>query len=207
MTPRIGIVGYRMGNITSLRNALVAIGADVFVAEEPARLRDATHVILPGVGAFPKGMEQLHTLGFTPELRRLALEERRPTLGICLGMQLLASVGEEHRICAGLGFIRGRVTLLKMPGLRVPHIGWNDTVSRRASVLSGPAGAADTFYYVHSYQLVLDDPADEVLGCTYGDDFVAGVECQNIFGVQFHPEKSHAAGLALLKRFTEVPAC
>jgi glutamine amidotransferase len=99
------------------------------------------------------------------------------------------------------------VTLLKAPGLRVPHIGWNDTVSRRPGRLTAPRESMECFYYVHSYHVILDDSDDEVMSCSYGEMSVAGIERGNIFGVQFHPEKSHAAGLALLRRFTEIPAC
>lgn len=204
MTPRVGIVGYRMGNITSLSNAFAAIGVEAFVAETPGRLEEATHIVLPGVGAFPKGMEQLWTLGFEPALRRLVLEERRPLLGICLGMQLLASIGEEHQVCDGLRFIPGRVTRLAAEGLRVPHVGWNDTVSDRENPLLGAAGTTGCFYYVHSFRLVPDDPGEVIMRCDYGSPFAAAVRRDQIFGVQFHPEKSHAAGLAVLKRFTEI---
>lgn len=213
MTPNVGIVGYRMGNITSLHNAFTAIGVRVFVAKTPEQLEDATHIVLPGVGAFPKGMEHLRTLGFDAALRQRVLEEGRPLLGVCLGMQLLASVGEEHRVCDGLGFIPGRVTRLTASGLRVPHIGWNDTVSVRENTLLGAAGSTDCFYYVHSFHLIPDDPAEILMTCDYGQAFAAAVGRNTIFGVQFHPEKSHAEGLAVLKRFAEVgvaskvPAC
>jgi glutamine amidotransferase len=199
----VGIVGYRMGNIASLLNAFSAIGVEAFVADAPAQLSEATHLVLPGVGAFPTGMEHLRALGFEPILRRLVLEEGRPLLGVCLGMQLLASVGEEHRVCEGLGLIPGRVTRLDAKGLRLPHIGWNDTVSVRDNALLGPAGATECFYYVHSFHLVPDDPQDAILTCDYGQTFIASVARRTIFGVQFHPEKSHAAGLAVLKRFTQ----
>lgn len=204
MKPKVGIVDYRMGNIASLRNAFLAIEADVFVAQTPDQLLDATHIVLPGVGAFPKGMENLRMLGFEAALRRLVLAERWPFLGVCLGMQLLASLGEEHRICEGLGLIPGRVTLLQAPSLRIPHVGWNDTVSLRDNTLLGASGKIECFYYVHSFHLIPEDPADAAMSCMYGQTFAAGVQRDNIFGVQFHPEKSHARGLAVLKRFTEV---
>ncbi len=204
MKPKVGIVDYRMGNIASLRNAFLAIEADVFVAQTPDQLLDATHIVLPGVGAFPKGMENLRMLGFEAALRRLVLAERRPFLGVCLGMQLLASLGEEHRICKGLGFIPGRVALLKAPGLRIPHIGWNDTIAVRANNLVDLPGPGPCFYYVHSFHLIPEDPDVAVMECTYGLPFVAAVEHDNIFGVQFHPEKSHKPGLRLMTRFANV---
>lgn len=205
MSTKVGIVGYKMGNIASLRNAFLSINVDVFVAEAPQQLREATHIVLPGVGAFPKGMEQLRSLGFENELRQLVLDGGRPLLGICLGMQLLAIIGEEHRVTEGLGFIPGRVTLFQGEGLRIPHVGWNDTISLRDNVLLGPAGTTGCFYYVHSYHLVPDEPVDVSMICTYGQTFTAAVECGNIYGVQFHPEKSHVDGLQILKRFVEAP--
>ena len=117
---------------------------------------------------------------------------------------MLASVGEEHRRCEGLGFIPGRVTRLSADGLRIPHIGWNDTVAIRDNPLLGAAGSTGCFYYVHSYHLVPDDPSDTIMTCDYGGRFAAAVARGHVFGVQFHPEKSHAGGLAILKRFLEV---
>ena len=204
MQVRVGLVGYRMGNLMSLFNAFQAIQAGVFVADTPEQLAEATHLVLPGVGAFPMGMEHLTGLGFEPVLRRLVLDQGRPLLGVCLGMQLLASTGEEHRRCQGLGFIPGRATRLNGQGVRIPHIGWNDTVSCRDNPLLGPAGATDSFYYVHSYHLVPDEASHTIMTCEHGHPFAAAVARGNIFGVQFHPEKSHAGGLAVLKRFTEV---
>jgi glutamine amidotransferase len=203
---RVGIVGYRMGNIMSLRNALSVIGVESFVADTPAELDAASHVILPGVGAFPMAMANLRGLGFEPALLRLSRDRRQPLLGICLGMQILASVGEEHEECRGLDLVPGRVTMLQPSGdLRVPHIGWNDTVAVRDNGLVGDTGARKCFYYVHSFHFVPTYAEDTILTCDYGGPFVAGVRRDNVWGVQFHPEKSHAAGLDLLRRFVSVP--
>lgn len=199
-SPTVAIVGYGMGNVTSLRNALEAVEANVAVAMAPEDLDGASHVILPGVGAFPKGMAQLHAGGFADALHDVA-RSGRPLLGICLGMQLLATVGEEHVVTDGLGLVAGRVARIDRDGLRVPHMGWNDTVAARDSVLLGESGKVDCYYFVHSYELRPDDPADISLVTEYGGDVVAGVERDNVLGVQFHPEKSHEAGLALLRRF------
>lgn len=201
---RIGIIGYGMGNITSLCNAFTAVGAEPFVAETPAALDQASHLVLPGVGAFPRGMERLRTLGFDEALHRLVVEAGRPLLGICLGMQLLASEGEEHAMTAGLGLIPGRVRRLSAPGIRIPHVGWNDTRRLRDSCLVPADADGACFYYVHSYHFEPALSDDAVLGCEYGESFVAGVEHEQIMGVQFHPEKSHGAGLALLRRFAAV---
>lgn len=199
---KVGIVSFGVGNITSLRNAFAAIGVDVFVAADPAQLDAATHAVLPGVGAFQNGMQRLRAHGFEEPVRRW-VGDGRPLLGVCLGMQLFATVGEEHGLADGLGFIPGRCTVLATGGLRLPHIGWNDAVASREGVLQ--AGLPrECYYFVHSFALVPDDPAVVALLCTYGTPFAAAVEHGNIFGVQFHPEKSHRAGLALLRRFTEV---
>jgi glutamine amidotransferase len=207
MTAQVGIVGYGMGNITSLVNAFRAIGADVLVAESARKLDEVSHIVLPGVGAFPKGMEHLRAGGFDAQLRRLVLEERRPLLGVCLGMHLLADVGEEHQVCPGLGFVAGRVRRLLAPGLRLPHVGWNDTVATRDGVLLGKAGTSASFYYVHGYGFVATREDDVAFVCDYGGPVVAGIESGHIFGVQFHPEKSHQDGLTLLRRFTGVTPC
>lgn len=203
MDPRVIIVGYRMGNITSLMNAFSAAGVDCRVAATGDELAGGTHVVLPGVGAFAKGMANLRVFGFEEPLRRW-VKEGKPLLGVCVGMQLFASVGEEHGISDGLGFIPGRATVLRSGGERLPHIGWNDTVAVRASALMAPEGTVEFFYYVHSFQLIPDDPAATVLECTYGEAFAAGVQKDNVLGLQFHPEKSHAAGVAMLRRFADL---
>jgi glutamine amidotransferase len=207
LTPmrKIGVVGYDMGNVTSLCNALIALGEQPFVARTAEELEPATHVILPGVGAFPRAMQELGRRGFTEPLRRIGREGKRPLLGICLGMQLLATTGEEHEVCDGLGLIPGRVTKLEGESLRVPHIGWNDTTAKRTDGLMESAAA--TFYYVHSYRVVPDDKQVVSMECDYGGPFAAAIQAGTVFGVQFHPEKSHANGLAVLRRFLEVPTC
>lgn len=205
METNIGIVGYRMGNVGSVRNALTAIRVPNFVAAGPEELEQASHIILPGVGAFPKAMDNLNELGFIPTIRRLVLDEGRPMLGICLGMQLLATTGEEHREAAGLDLIPGRVKRLQASGLVIPHVGWNDTNAARETILQPEKTTC--YYYVHSYKFVPDSPEHGVLMCDYGENFVAGVARDNVYGVQFHPEKSHADGLALLRRFAEVKPC
>ena len=205
MATTVGIVGYRMGNIMSLRNALASLGVESFVAETPSALESATHIILPGVGAFPTAMANLRAFGFETTLLRLVRQERRPLLGVCLGMQILATVGEEHEECRGLDLVPGRVTLLRPNGLRVPHIGWNDTIASTDSALGGPVGSSSCYYFVHSYHLVPEHDESTILTCDYGGPFVAGVRKENVWGVQFHPEKSHGAGVALLKRFVDAP--
>lgn len=199
----VAIVGYGMGNIGSLMNAFSAIGADAFVAERPEQLRSATHLVLPGVGAFAVGMRRLQELGFDDEIRR-HVAAGGPILGVCLGMQLLATCGEEHGITDGLGLVPGRSTMLDSRGLRLPHIGWNDSMTVRESRLFGSIGTRRFYYYVHSFVLRPDDPRDVAVRCDYGEPFVAAIERANIFGTQFHPEKSQASGLETLRRFASL---
>lgn len=203
MDPIVMIVGYKMGNVTSLLNAFAAIGVDARLAVRPDEIAQGSHLVLPGVGAFARGMANLKGLGFEPVVRRW-VSDGKPLLGVCVGMQLLASVGEEHGITEGLGFVPGRATVLRTHGLRLPHVGWNDTWAVRESPLLGPTGALDFFYYVHSFHLVPDEASTVVLRCSYGEDFAAGVQLGNVLGLQFHPEKSHAAGLAMLRRFADL---
>lgn len=199
----VGIVGYRMGNITSLLNAFAALGVEAFVANVPAELDRASHLVLPGVGAFARGMQNLQSYGFEGPVRSW-IASGRPMLGVCVGMQLLGSVGEEHGLTDGLGAIPGRVTALGPPGLRLPHVGWNDTEALRDSDLFGAAAEVNFYYYVHSFHLIPTRNEDVVLRSEYGQRFAAAVQHDNVYGVQFHPEKSQAAGLAVLRRFAEL---
>lgn len=200
MTASVAILGYGMGNVTSLLNAFSAIGADVRITASVDEIGRSSHLVIPGVGAFRKGMEKLAEAGLIETIHQWAMDGR-PLLGVCLGMQLLATVGEEHGVTAGLGLIDGSTTLLRTDGLRIPHIGWNDAASTRDSGLLGPAGETRAFYFVHSFHLAATRPED-VSGVTeYGQPFAAAVERDNVCGVQFHPEKSHASGLEVLRRF------
>lgn len=202
MPKTAAIVDYGMGNLRSVRNALEMLGAKVVVADDPMRL-DADHVVLPGVGAFGDAMANLCARGWVPALERYAATGR-PLLGICLGMQLLATKGTEFGERDGLGLVPGTVKLLERPGFRVPHIGWNDVrVVKRDGVLSSlPANF--TAYFVHSYAFEPNDQA-VVLGLTeYGGvEFASVVQNGNVMGTQFHPEKSQKYGLALLKAFLD----
>jgi len=199
----IRVIDYGMGNIGSVLNALAAIEVDAGVAATPIELEDATGIILPGVGAFGDAMKNLSRAGFVDALPTLI--ERRPLLGICLGMQLLATEGNEHGLHRGLDFIPGRVDILPLgqdhAALRIPHIGWNDVTFTRQNGLFNALGERQAFYFVHSYHF---DPADRaaVTGwCEYGASFAACVERGLVSGVQFHPEKSHKTGLALLRNW------
>lgn len=198
---RVAVVDYGMSNLRSVANALEALGVRAEIVARPAAVEAADLVILPGVGAFGLGMRNLREGGWLEPLRA-AVGAGKPLLGICLGMQLLATESEEHGVHAGLNFIPGRVRRLAGgAGLRVPHMGWNTVRARADSALHRGLKTEADFYFVHSFHFVPDEPGHGAGWCEYGESFVATVEKGRVFGVQFHPEKSHAAGLSLLKNF------
>lgn len=201
----IAIVDYGMGNLRSVLNAFRAAGGEARIAEAPADLTDADAVVLPGVGAFADGMRTLRARGFLPALEDSVRGQGKPFLGLCLGMQLMARRGTEHGDQAGLGWIDAVVerlpSSLEGAELRVPHIGWNDVTFSRTSGLYQDLGASQSFYFVHSY-VVTGAPSAIVSGETvYGVPFAASIEVDNLFATQFHPEKSHKAGQAVLRNF------
>jgi glutamine amidotransferase len=192
-----------MGNLASVRRALEECGATVEVSASPAALEAARHIILPGVGAFADGMSALRRHGWIGPLRQAALVRGIPLLGVCLGMQLLADRGTEGGATEGLGLIPGRVERLTPadPDERIPHVGWNEVHQRRPSFLWYEIRDGSDFYFVHSYHFV---PADDahILGTTpYCGRFVSAVGHSGVVGTQFHPEKSQASGLQLLRNF------
>ena len=197
----IAIVDYGMGNVGSVRNALRLLGADGVVTSRAEYFERATHIILPGVGAFKDGMSGLQKNKVLKLLANEVLVKKKPFLGICLGMQLLADSGEEGGLSNGLGWIRGRTRRLKVEEskYRLPHIGWDDVEFDACPLFSGIT--ARDFYFVHSYFLEPKNPENIIGTCTYGEKLVAAVQKENIFGVQFHPEKSQKSGLQLLRNF------
>ncbi len=198
----IAVVDYGMGNQRSVLNALDSIGAPAQLVAAPEAVVAADRVVLPGVGAFRDAIAALRERGLAQAVRDAATTGR-PLLGLCLGMQLLATRSSEFGEHQGLDLIPGSVERLQTaPGLRIPHVGWNDlAVQRPDDPILGALGPEPTFYYVHSYEFRPDDPAS-VTGVTdYGRAVTATVGEGNVFGVQFHPEKSGADGLALLRAF------
>jgi glutamine amidotransferase len=196
-----GVVDYGMGNLPSVVKALQTLGYRAEPTAEPERLRAADVVVLPGVGAFGEAMHNLAAGGLVTALEELVLRDRRPLLGICLGMQLLARNSDEEGFFDGLGWIDAEVRRIE-PGdeLRVPHVGWN-------TIQPGPAGGLfaslpddASFYFDHSYEMTCD-PAIVAATTDYGRQMVAAIQYENIFATQFHPEKSHVSGLKLLRRF------
>ncbi len=206
---KIAIVNYGMGNLGSVRRAFEELGADVTIAEHPAGLYYANRVVLPGVGAFGEAMQNLERGGWRSALLDVVHNQQKPLLGICLGMQMLASVGHEHGESEGLGFVPGHVLRLDTLGckLRVPHVGWNEVHYRQNDPLLDGIPSGSDFYFVHSYGLVPDDPADLVATSPYDCDVTAIVRKGNVFGTQFHPEKSSRAGIRLLKNFMGYVPC
>ncbi|HTH15876.1 MAG TPA: imidazole glycerol phosphate synthase subunit HisH [Magnetospirillum sp.] len=198
------IVDIKISNLQSVLNALNRVNLKGQVSSDPQALASASAIILPGVGHFAKGAESLRSSGLGEIIVRRAREDRVPVLGICLGMQLLADSSEEGGNIEGLGLIKGNVVKLNPtePGYLIPNISWYYAQPRRAGVLFPRAEATESFYFVHSYHMVPEDPADIAATIRYsGQDVCAAVERDNVFGVQFHPEKSQDAGLDLLNDF------
>lgn len=202
---KVGIINYGMGNIKSVYNAIDTLGHQAILLDQPEMIDDVERIILPGVGTFSEGMTKLKERKWIEPLSEQVHVKKKPLLGICLGMQLLASSGTECGNCLGLGFIEGVVKKInfKDKELRLPHIGWNTVSFSSKSKLYENLGADQDYYFIHSY-VFTPDKLDCISGiCNYGIDFVASVEKENIFGTQYHPEKSHKAGLAVLKNFIE----
>ncbi len=203
---RVAVVDYGMGNRRSVQKALEHVGATAQITRDHEELRAADALVVPGVGAFPLAMRNLRELGLA-ELIRERAADGTPVLGICLGMQLLFERSEELGTTEGLGLIAGEVTALQASGLRIPHIGWNEVRFERPSPMtrSLPAGGCP-FYHVHSFAARPQEEEDRVGTTEYGERFATIVARGNIFGVQFHPEKSSAHGLRLLADFARIGA-
>ena len=199
----ITIVDYGMGNVGSLLNMFRYIGVAAETESDPHRLMESRSLVLPGVGAFHAAMEAINS---RPKLRdtldHKALHERVPILGVCLGMQLLTSYSEEGN-CDGLNWIEGETRLMPtLEGVKIPHMGWNVAMSNSDSPLF--SGISDSrYYFVHSYYVSVKNPKHSLTRTKYGIEFDSSIGRDNVFGVQFHPEKSHRYGMAVLKNFAE----
>jgi glutamine amidotransferase len=198
----LAIVDYGLGNLRSICAALERLQVPYRCTADKALIGSADGLIIPGVGAFPDGMKNLARLGLIPLLNELVLQRRVPVLGICLGFQLMAREGFEFGRSEGLGWLDAEVVRLE-PGapLRVPHMGWNDSVLERPCPLFDGIPPGALFYFTHSYHVRCLDPEDVVATSDHGHPFVAAVQRGHIFGTQFHPEKSQSGGLAVLKNF------
>ena len=203
MTGIVALVDYGAGNLHSVHNALKQAGAaHVEVTSDPALVRGAARIVLPGVGAFRACRDALRAVpGMVEAMEEAVLGSGVPFLGVCVGMQLLAERGEEHGSHEGLGWIPGAVRLIERedPSIKVPHMGWNDVMLARPHPLLVPGEA----YFLHSYHFDAADGAHVLARTDHGGPLVAAVGRDNIMGVQFHPEKSQSYGIALLSRFLE----
>jgi imidazole glycerol-phosphate synthase subunit HisH len=201
VSPAIAVVDYGMGNRRSVQKALEHIGASAAITNEHDRLLAADGLVVPGVGAFPLAMHNLHALGLAEVIRARAADGV-PILGICLGMQVLFEGSEELEPTEGLGLLAGAVTWLDTGGLRVPHIGWNEVRFERPSLLTvGLPASGCPFYHVHSLAARPRDDADVIGTSEYGERFATIVGHGSVVGVQFHPEKSSTHGLRMLRSF------
>lgn len=200
-TKTVAIVNYGMGNIGSVANALAFLDGRYIVASRKEELKRAGAYILPGVGAFAVAMENLRRQDLVEELNEQVLEKKKPFLGICLGMQLLAEDSVEHGLHGGLNWIGGHVRALEPSnGLCVPHVGWNDVKVHAENPLFKGIQSEAFFFFDHSYHLICS--GDAVLATSdYGSPFVAAIRSENIFATQFHPEKSQRNGLRLMRNF------
>jgi glutamine amidotransferase len=201
----IVIVDYGMGNLGSIANMCKKIGVGATVTADSGAILAAEKLILPGVGAFDEGMRNLAERGLVPVLGDKVLQQKTPVLGICLGMQLMTR-GSEEGSRAGLGWVPARTVRLRVngSGLKVPHMGWNAVQPSAGSALFRDLPSPPRFYFVHSFHVTCDSVSDVAATVTHGHEFPAAFEHGHIYGVQFHPEKSHRFGMALLQRFAEL---
>lgn len=197
----IGIIDYGMGNLHSVKNALDFIGVKSFISEDIEELSKADGLILPGVGAFPDAMKRLSDKGIDTFVKEYV--KTKPLMGICLGMQLLFTKGYEFSECEGLNLICGEVALIDEEDLKIPHIGWNELKIINESPLTKSLKGGEQVYFVHSYEARVKDLSELIAVTDYGHDITAIVGKGNVFGCQFHPEKSESVGLGIIKNFCD----
>jgi|HubBroStandDraft_2_1064218.scaffolds.fasta_scaffold122088_2 glutamine amidotransferase len=206
----LAIINYGLGNLTSIRNMCRRIGVEAEITADPAVIASAGRLILPGVGHFRKGMENLHSSGLKRLLDRLVLEEKRPILGICLGAQLMTGHSEEGDT-DGLGWVDADTVRFRdggpggtdagVGGLKVPHMGWREIVVTADGPLWAGLPEEPRFYFVHSYHFEFRQPSEVTATALYGYEFACAFRKGNIYGTQFHPEKSHKFGMKVLENF------
>jgi glutamine amidotransferase len=202
----LAIINYGLGNLTSIRNMCRRIGVEAEITNDPAVIGNAGKLILPGVGHFRKGMENLHESGLKGLLDRLVLEEKRPILGICLGAQLMTGHSEEGDT-EGLGWVDADTIRFRdadLKGLKVPHMGWREIAITADTPLWTGLPAEPRFYFVHSYHFRFRQPSEVTATALYGYEFACAFRKDNIFGTQFHPEKSHQFGMKVLENFASL---
>ena len=207
----IAVIDYGMGNLRSVEKAFQAIGAQVIVTHDRNLILNADSIVLPGVGSFKDCMNNLQKLKLIDPIRE-SIDNGKPFLGICLGLQILFDESEEYGPVAGLGILAGKV--VKFPNkisetkngplIKVPHMGWNKILVKKTDSLFETVETTPYFYFVHSYYVVPEDPSIVATVTHYGIEFVSGIQYKNIYAFQFHPEKSQTLGLSLLKRFSNL---
>lgn len=196
----IAIVDYGVGNLGSVANMVKKVGGQARITDDPHEILQARALILPGVGSFDTGARNLRERNLEACLRECALEKRIPILGICLGFQLMARASEEGSE-PGLGWLAGDVRKLAGTSLPLPHMGWNELQLGQPCEIFESLGKSPRYYFVHSYQVVLDDPQQVCAWSSYGQPICAAARQGNLFGTQFHPEKSHRFGVGLMRNF------
>ena len=198
---KIVIVDYGMGNIKSIVSALKYLGVgNIIVSNTKDDLTAATKLILPGVGSFAQAMQNIKELNLDIILEELVIKDKKPILGICLGMQLMTEISDEDGFNNGLGFITAKTQKFSIDNLKVPHVGFNQVQKPTESVLYLDLDNLSDFYFTHSYQVQSDEQINQAI-CKYGNEFIVSYEKDNIAGVQFHPELSQTNGLKLLENF------
>jgi len=201
---KVCILNYGSGNVKSVYNMVSYLKYDVVVSNKADDIKRASHIVLPGVGSFGSAMQKIKASIPLAVLEKEVLNHQKPFLGICVGMQVLAEKGFEHGECHGLGWIKGSVRKLQAGTLPLPHIGWNEVSIKRESPLFKAFADIRDFYFVHSYVFDISDAALTVSETQYEESFCSTIQLNNIYGVQFHPEKSQKAGQLLLKNFFEL---
>lgn len=200
----IGIIDYGMGNLFSVHNAVQKLDYDVLISSDPVKLEQCQKLILPGVGAFGDMMKNIKESQLDAFIENWVRKEKKPLLGICLGMQSFFESSEENGIHEGFGFLKGQIVFMKDQKVRVPHIGWNDLIKENEHPIFSKLSAHPYVYYVHSYYASNMDPDDLIGYCNYGTIKIPGlVMHENVMGCQFHPEKSGEDGLKILQYYLE----
>ncbi|HYD20464.1 MAG TPA: imidazole glycerol phosphate synthase subunit HisH [Flavipsychrobacter sp.] len=202
----IAIVNYGLGNLASIRNMFRRLGVDAIITDDKQKIQDASKLLLPGVGHFKKGMANLQESGLSEVLHREVAEKGKPILGICLGAQLMTRHSEEGDV-AGLGWVDAvtvRFDKTKLNDLPVPHMGWSDISLNNSCELWDGLPADPRFYFVHAYHFLFDDKSEVTATSRYGYDFTCAFKKDNVFGAQFHPEKSHKFGMKVLENYNKL---
>ncbi len=206
MRELIGIIDYGMGNLNSVKRKINILGAEAIITNDISILKKTTKLVLPGVGNFKKAMDNLNSLGIIPILNQRANIDKIPILGICLGMQLMCNFSEEGNV-DGLSWINGRVVRFKKEkgnNEKIPHMGWNTLEIEGESPLMKDITEENEMYFVHSYHVELQDEKIAINKTNYAYPFVSGFQKENLFGLQYHPEKSHDAGGIIFKNFLKL---